>query len=599
MKKKIPLKNIPLWPGVYLMKNELGKIIYIGKASNLKKRVSSYFNRDSFLNPRIERMVQKVKTVDYIVTENEIDALILEANLIKFHKPEYNVKLRDDKKYPYIKITLNEKFPRVFPTRNLKKDGALYLGPFTDVKAVKKTIKTGRRIFPVRNCGRKLPNKECLDYHIGLCSGPCISMISEDDYMVLVDNLIQFLNGNQKELKEKLENSMQNYSKNLQFEKAKEIRDRIFALKKIENKQKVVLSQKIDIDIIGLSSKEGNFCVVVDEVRDGKLIYQHHYFLRGITSSEEAMETFITSYYRKNDFIPNEIIVSLIPHNKSLLERWLFSIKAKRRVKIIKNVKSEKLGLLKIAKKNASIFLKNFLDKKSETKISKDVIELQKVLKLKNPPIRMEAFDVSNIMGEYAVGSSVLFVNGRPRKNGYLHYRIKGVKGINDVAMMKEIVTRRLNRMRRLNQERPDLFIVDGGEGQLNAAYSVIQEAGVKISVIGLAKRFEELHLIGKKIVSLPGNSIALRLLQRLRDESHRFAIEYYRKLHKKEISSSLLDKIKGLGKVRKMLLIKHFGSVERLKKASIDEIQQVKGFGEKTANRVWHYLSLKKKTEE
>ncbi|TES93522.1 MAG: excinuclease ABC subunit UvrC [Candidatus Cloacimonadota bacterium] len=591
--KNILFANIPNNPGIYLMKDRMGKIIYIGKASNLKKRVSTYFTKDSSLRPRIERMVGKTKNIDYIATETEIDALILEANLIKLHKPEYNVKFRDDKKYPFIKVTLNEKFPRVFPTRIIKKNGSLYLGPYTDVKAVKKTIKTGRKIFPIRSCGKRLPVKACLDYHIGLCSAPCISLVSVDEYRKAVDNLTKFLDGRQTLLEKELEDLMNQLSVNLEFEKAKDIRDRLFALRKVQNRQKVVLPYKIDIDIIGLSSENGNFCAVVDEVRDGKLIYQHHYFLQGMTGSKETMETFITGYYRERNFFPREIIVCLIPRNREILEKWL-NTKSKRKIKIIKKIKKGKLALLRMANKNAALFLNDFLTKKTWTKTSKEVMELMKSLKLKSLPIKMEAFDVSNIMGEYAVGSSVLFVNGKPKKSGYLHYRIRGVKGINDVAMIKEVITRRLNRIMKLNQERPDLLIVDGGEGQLNAAFSVIKDKGFEIPVISLAKKFENIHLIGKKIVSLPLDSIPLKLLKRIRDESHRFAIQYYRKLHKKELSSSLLDGLKGIGEIKKRELLKHFGSVARLRKATVEDIEKVKGFGNKTALKIWRYLNNK-----
>ena len=590
MKKEISLKNFPGFPGVYLMKNKTGKIIYIGKALNLKKRISSYFTKDSLPNSRIERMVGKIETIDFIITENEIDALLLEANLIKLHKPEYNIKFKDDKKYPFIKITLNDKFPRVFSTRNIKKNGSLLLGPFTDAKAVKKTIKTGRRLFPVRCCGKRLPQKACLDYHIGLCSAPCISIVSYNEYKKIVNNLIKFLEGKQDSLQKELERLMICYSKKLEFEKAKDIKDRLFALKKIQNRHKFVLLKKIDIDVIGLSSENGNFCVVVDEVRDGKLIYQHHYFLNGISDENKAMETFITVYYRNKKLIPKEIIVDLIPDNYLILEKWL-TLKAKNRVIIIKKVKKGKLALLRIAHKNAELFLKAHLQKKNETKISKEVLELKNILKLKSIPQKIEAFDISNIMGAHAVGSSVLFVNGKPKKSGYLHYKIRSVKGINDVAMIKEVISRRLKRIIKLKQENPDLFLVDGGEGQLNAALKIIKEMGFDIPVIGLAKRFEQIHLPGKKIVALPADSKALKLLKRIRDESHRFAIQYYRKLHKKELSYSLLDGLIGIGNEKKKLLISNFGSVERLKKSTKKEIEQVKGFGKKTARKVWEYL--------
>ena len=595
MKKKNSLiSDIPDNPGVYLMKNKNGKIIYVGKASNLKKRVSSYFSRDTSLRPRISRMVSRIERIDYIVTNTEIDALVLEANLIKLHNPEYNVKFRDDKKYPFIKVTLNEKYPRVFLTRIIKKNGSLYLGPFTDVKAVKRTIKTGRKIFKIRSCGKKLPQRECLDYYIGLCSAPCIGKISEADYRKSVDNIIRFINGKRAELEVLLEKQMLDYSKRLQFEKAKEVKDRLFALRKVQNRQRVVLPKKIDIDIIGFAKEKNICCLVVDEVREGKLIYQNRYFLDSYSEMGETMETFITSYYRERNFIPDEIVVDELPNNKEILESWLKE-KAKTKVKILKRVKKEKLSLLRMANNNAEIFLKAKLKEKKYSVVSKEIEDLMKILKLKKPPVRMEAFDISNIMGEYAVGSSVLFVNGKPRKSGYLHYKIRTVKGINDVAMMKEVISRRLKRIiEKKDREKPDLLVIDGGEGQLNAAYWTIKNTGLDIPVISLAKRFEQIHLIGHRVVTLPGDAPALKLLKRIRDESHRFAIQYYRKLHEKSLKISLLDGLKNIGPERKKRLLRYFGSLKKIKEADINDIARVKGFGKKTAVIIWKYLNEK-----
>jgi excinuclease ABC subunit C len=590
MKKKPDVSGIPDAPGVYLMKGEREKIIYVGKAANLRSRVSSYFANDTSHTPRIARMVTKILKIDFIVTENEIDALILEANLIKLHKPPYNIKFRDDKKYPFIKATIREEFPRVFPTRIIKKDGSLYLGPFTDMKAVKHAIKAGRRIFPVRSCGAKLPKKDCLDFHLGLCAAPCISNISPEDYQLSFRNFLRFLDGKQAEIEKDLEDRMESCSKQLKFEKAKELRDRLFALRKVQNRQKMVLGEQVDIDIIALSRAGDDFSIVVDEVREGKLIFQHNYFLNGINEQDEAMETFITSYYAQRFALPQEVIVSSLPRNRKLLEQWL-SKKAEKKLRILHRVKKEKLALLSMATKNAQFYLQQLIAKKMKKKVAKEVLELQNRLKLKAPPQRIEAFDISNIMGEHAVGSSVLFVNGKPRKSGYLHYRIRDTKGINDVAMMKEVISRKLNRIIKNKDEKPDLILVDGGEGQLNAALSILKKMGMDIPVMGLAKRFEELHLPGKKVISLPGDSSALKLLKRIRDESHRFAIQYYRKLHKRALRKSMLDDIPGLGEVKKMALMKRFGSVDRLKRASLDDIAQVQGFGKKTAHRLWMYL--------
>jgi len=590
LKKNELTSNIPENPGVYLFKNSMQKIIYVGKASNLRKRVSSYFTTRALHNERTARMLSRAKNIDFIVTQSEVDALVLEETLIKLHKPQYNVKLTDDKKYPYIKVTFDETFPRIFPTRIVKKNGALYLGPYTDVKAVKKTIKTGRRIFPTRNCGKKLPQRECLDFHIGLCSAPCISTITKEEYRTIVQDFVKFLEGRHNKLEKQLEKSMKEHSSNLEFEKAANIRDRLSALRKVRNRQKVVLSKTADIDVIGLAEKQDNFCVVVDEIRDAKLVSQHHYFMNGISSLNDVIETFLSTYYREKTYIPREIILELAPSNKSLVQKWL-SGKAKYAVTLKEKVKKEKLSLLKMANKNAQIFIADFVEKKSQKNISKEVIELARILKLKTPPLRMEAFDISNIMGEFAVGSSVLFVNGKPLKSGYLHYRIKSVHEINDVAMIKEIIERKLRRIIEGKDKIPDLFVVDGGESQLNAAISVFKHNNFHIPAIGLAKKFEDIHIGKNRIVSLPVDSPALKLLKRIRDEAHRFAIGYYRKLHKKSLRKSVLDDVRGIGKLKKKYLLKHFGSVSKLKRASIEEIEQVQGFGRKTASIVCEYL--------
>lgn len=600
MKKNELKSNIPENPGVYLFKNSMRKIIYIGKASNLRKRVSSYFTTRALHNERTARMLSRAKNIDFIVTQSEVDALVLEETLIKLHKPQYNVKLTDDKKYPYIKVTFNETFPRIFPTRIVKKDGALYLGPYTDVKAVKKTIKTGRRIFPTRNCGKKLPQKECLDYHIGLCSAPCISAITKEEYRTIVQDSVKFLEGRHNKLEKQLDKSMKEHSSNLEFEKAANIRDRLSALRKVQNRQKVVLSKAADIDVIGLAEKQDNFCIVVDEIRNGKLVSQHHYFMNGISSLNDVMETFLSTYYRDRTYIPKEIILEASPVNKLLVQKWL-SKKAKCAVTLKENVRKEKLSLLKMANKNAKIFIADFVEKKRKKSISKDIIELAKVLNLKTPPQRIEAFDISNIMGKFAVGSSVLFVNGKPLKSGYLHYRIKSVNEINDVAMIKEVIERKLRRIMQDKDKIPNLFVVDGGEGQLNAAISVLKHNHIHIHAIGLAKKFEDIHIGKNRIVSLPVDSPALKLLRRIRDEAHRFAISYYRKLHNKSLRKSALDDIKGIGKLKKKYLLKHFGSVSKLKQASIQEIEQVQGFGSKTASVIFEYLrnSPRKNTVE
>ncbi len=554
------LSNLPDAPGVYLFKDKNGKILYIGKAKSLHHRVKSHFS----VSPRkgseaTSHFSSLIEDIDYVITNSDIEALILEANLVKLHLPKYNVRLKDDKKYPYIKITIKDKFPAVFPTRDLRDGNSIYFGPYTDAKNMRKALKTASHIFSVRTCKGKLPKKACLLYHIGKCSAPCENRITKEEYKKLVDTLIQFLSGKSEQIERQLVAEMKTLSENLEFEKAAKIRDRLNAVQEIVRKQSIVSQNKIDIDIFGIA-RASKICVCsLLIVREGKMLSAEHYTL-DISSLKanppleekgsedgEIIRSFLIQYYKNVFYIPKRIVVSAVDEKREL-EEWLGVLQnCKTPDKIIitrtKNQDFRRMRksckiiipvggtfqsrLLKLAEKNAKVRL----EEKSPERIPLALKQLKRLLKLTKIPVRIEAFDISNISGKSACGSSVLFVNGRPQKSGYRRYKIKTVKGIDDYAMMKEIVRRRSGKWEvgsRKWDKVPDLILIDGGIGQVRAARQAINQF---IPIFGLAKRFEELYLEDGRIVALPKDSLALRLLQRIRDEAHRFAITYHRKL--------------------------------------------------------------------
>lgn len=584
------LKGLPHKPGVYLMKDARGRVIYVGKAQSLRDRLRAYFGSTTGLHPRSQTLLSKIEDFEYIVTDNPVEALILEANLIKLHLPRYNVRLKDDKKYPYIKVTIKEDYPRVFPTRNLKKDGSILFGPYTNVKAMKKALRTAKKIFPVRSCKGKLPEKLCLDYHIQRCYGPCEAKISKEEYQHMVQELCHFLSGKSKRVEEELEERMRTLAAELRFEEAARIRDQLNSVTEIVRKQRVVFSDEIDRDVIGLARAGKTSCTVVFQIRDGKLIGREHYFLEGLKRIDdvEVLTTFVGQYYKNSYFLPDEIMLPFEIEERDNFESWL-SRRKRKRVKFHFPKIGDKAKLLRMAEKNAGLILEEELLRKKE-KAPASVLELQRMLSLEKPPRSIEAFDISNIFGEYSVGSSVLFKDGRPKKSGYRKYRVKTVSGIDDFAMTGEIVERRF---RRLVEEKqlPDLVLIDGGIGQLRKATEAMKDAGVELPTFGLAKRFDELHLADGRVLSLPKTSMALKLLQRVRDEAHRFAVSYHRQLRQKGTRASILDEVPGIGEVKKRELIKAFGSLEELRKASVEEIAEVKGIGPVFAGRIWEFL--------
>ncbi len=574
-------EKLPERPGVYIFRGKRGTL-YIGKAQNLRKRVLSHLH-DKY--GKSARFVKEAEKIDFIITENEVEALLLEDILIKKEKPRYNVKLRDDKKYPYIKVTVNEEFPRVFYTRNVKEDGSIYFGPYTHVKAVRKVLRSIRKIFPLRSCkGKRLPQRACMDYYIKRCAGPCIGAISKEKYQELVKGVIEFLSGKIDQVEEEIEKRMWEAAEKEEFEEAARLRDQLLALRKITQSQKVVLPEKKDIDILGFSLYQDTACAVVFQIRRGKLTGKEDFILKGKGEEKDFIERFLISYYRNIFFIPPLILIPSMPENKSLLENYL-SQKQDKKVEIRVPERGIYRKLMEMACENAE----RILDEegiKVRRRIPMSVLELQHILNLPSPPRRIEGFDVSNLHGKYAVGSCVVFVDGKPKKSEYRRFKIKEVEGINDPAMIREIVKRRIRRIIEERKEKPDMILIDGGRTQLSAALSVIKD--MEIPAFGLAKRLEQLYLPDGRIISIPQTSPALKLLQRIRNEAHRFAITYHRKLRERITSS--LDLIPGIGKKKKLMLLRFFGSEERIRKASKEELMRVKGIGEKLAAKIYRF---------
>lgn len=578
-KPKTP-ENIPKKPGVYIMRDKDDRIIYIGKAKNLSNRVKSYF-RETLDRPKTQILMSHYDNIEYIITNSEKEALILEANLIKKHRPPYNIRLKDDKRYPYVKIT-NEKFPRLLITRNLSKNGSFY-GPFTDVGSVRKTVKFLKSLFKIRTCRNM--DGPCLNSQIDLCYAPCAGRISEEEYKEIINKIDLFFQGKYSAIVRNLKKEMKEAANNQEYEKAAVIRDQINSIEEIMNKQFVELADDdLDQDVIAISEHEENVIVIVMAVRNGKIIGKDDFLMSGTeyNSRDEIIFSFIQQYYGYNRHVPKQIIVDQRVMETDLLEDWLKDLRGNK-VYIKVPEKGIKLRLLKMAQKNADII------KHQKKDLSNSLIELKKYLKLNKIPKVIEGYDISNISGKMAVGSKVSFLDGKPNKKKYKHFKIK-TPGPNDFEMMKELLTRRL---KMINQDpEPDLIVIDGGKGQLGMACQVLKEMNLShIPIIGLAKEFEEIYLPNsKRPIIIPKNNKALYLLQQVRDESHRFAITYHRKLRSKKISESSLDEIKGIGKTRKINILKHFGDVDSVKNASVEELSKIKGMNKKVAENVYNY---------
>ncbi len=602
------LQTLPARPGVYIMKDVEGRIIYVGKAVNLRNRVRSYFHTPLSQPPKIQRLVGDVSTVEYIVAASELEALILECNLIKKHRPRYNVRLKDDKRYPYIRISMQDDYPRLTITRRMLNDGARYFGPYTNSRAVHTTLELVRKIFPYVTCKREITGNDkraCLYYHMGRCPGPCIGAISKEDYRELMQQIALFLEGRQGQIQESLRRRMMAAAEALDFEQAARLRDQLAAIEAVIERQRVVSESLSDQDIIAFARDDGQACVQVFFVRDGKLIGRDYFVLTGALDEDarSIMASFVKQFYDGAAYVPPEIVLQSRVDEWLVIEEWL---RSKRGTRVALRVprRGPKHELVKMAAENAAETLANLRAQweREETRYTEALTELQAAIGLAEPPARIECYDISNLQGVSATGSMVVFGKGLPRKQDYRHFRIKTVPGADDYAMMREVLRRRFRRAQAEGAGGgqasrwavlPDLLIVDGGLGQLNVAAEVLSEMGLShIQAAALAKREEELYLPGRsEPLRLPRDSQALFLLQRIRDEAHRFARRLHHTVHEAKSVASQLEEIPGIGPQRRRALLKKFGSLDAIRQASLEELAATPGMTLQAAKRLLEAL--------
>ena len=594
------LTTIPKLPGIYIMKDCRGEILYIGKAKSLKTRVRSYFQKSRHMPIRTRIFTDKVQDIKFLTTETEAEALILESNFIKKHQPRYNVLLKDDKYYPYLRLTTQERFPRLEVVRRVKKDSATYFGPYTMVKEIRETIRLIYKIFPLRQSKDRLDGtairRPCLNYQMGRCLAPCAGYPSEMEYNQIVQDVVLFLKGKNNELVKSLEKKMKLAVNQLNYEEAGVYRDKILAVKAVLGKQKIVSTSLEDQDILGYCRDRSQAMVQVLVVRNGKMVGEKIYKIKGLTDIDdnEILSSFLKQHYVDQILLPKEI---LLPHpidDVSLISNWL-SKKKKGRVRIEIPSRGKKKDLIRMAEENANFALRTELDK-GELSL-RSLEELQETLGLKYFPEIIEGFDISNISGKHAVGSVVVFKNGISENSKYRRYKIADVKGIDDYAMLREVISRRYRRLLREEKAIPNLILIDGGLGHLSSAEKVICELGLlgKIDLACIAKgkfrnriETDEILLPGRRQpIYFRENSPSRFLLQRIRDESHRFAISYHRKLRDKSSLASPLELISGIGKKRRLLLLKNFGSLDAIRKASVIQLQAVPGITENLARKI------------
>ena len=578
------VRGLPASPGVYLFKDAEDNILYVGKAANLRHRVSSYFGGGQKLTPKLQRMVSKVSDLEYFVTGSEQEALILELNLIKRHHPSYNVRLKDDKTFPYLKIDLSEDWPRVFVTRRLEEDGGRYFGPFANAKSVRQTLKLIKGIFPFRSCSRVITSTDrraCLDYDIGRCLAPCIGVTSQEEYDEVIKQVVLFLEGKQERVVRQLESRMNKAAENLDFETATRLRDQIQAVKQVVEGQRIAATVKGEQDVIAFAQDGDQAYVQVFFVRGGKLIGRESFLLQGTRYEEpsQIMTSFIKQFYASSPYIPPLLLIQHPVEDMATLRSWLQG-KRGGRVSIQVPRRGNKKQLLKIVADNAEQGLEQLKIKRlaSPAALSTALDEIKEELKLPRLPSRIEGYDISDIQGTAAVGSMVVFDKGKPKPAHYRRFKIKTVSAANDYAMLQEVLRRRFKRAGAASDSwaiLPDLILVDGGRGQLNAARETMEEMGVNsVPVASLAKENEEIFIPRRREpVILPRSSPGLQLLQRLRDEAHRFALGYHQRLRQRATFASALDSIPGVGPRRKRALLRQFGSVAAIKEASVEEL--------------------------
>ena len=587
------LKLLPEKPGVYLMKNKRGQIIYVGKAIKLKNRVRQYFQSSRNHSAKTMAMVSHIEDFETIITDNELEALILECNQIKKHHPKYNIMLRDDKTYPYLKITLNEQYPRLTTTRRVIKDGSKYFGPYTNITAMKETVKLLRRLFPLRTC-KHLGERPCLEYHIKRCLAPCARLVKEDVYNEMVQSVCLFLEGKTEDIEKNLTAKMQNLAQNLEFEMAGKIRDQLLAIRQVTEKQKI-LTDTGNMDAIGMATSPYGICMQVFFVRSGKILGRNQFLMTGDMedNKENALSAFLKQYYNDAVFIPAEILLPLDIKETALLEKWLAEEKSVK-TKIITPKRGVKKDIVEMANENAVKYLQD-QENKLKDKMARSigaVYDLQKYLHLTKPPMRMECFDISHIQGSETVASMVVFQDGKPDKESYRRFKINSTEGKPDDFMsMREVTMRRYGKA--TAKEMPDLIIIDGGKGQLSSALEIIRGAGhLTVPVVGLAKQFEYIFTEhSSEPVILPRQSDALYLVQQIRDEAHRFAITYHRNLRTKRNKVSLLDNIAGIGAKRRKALFDRFENIANIKNATVEELSSVPGISENIAKSIYNFF--------
>lgn len=604
------LKKLPGKPGVYLMYDEKDAIIYVGKAISLKNRVRQYFQSSRNKGAKIEQMVTHISRFEYIVTDSELEALVLECNLIKEHRPKYNTMLMDDKTYPFIKVTVNEPFPRVMMARRMKKDKAKYFGPYTSAGAVKDTIELIRKLYHIRSCNRSLPKdigkeRPCLNYHIHQCYAPCQGYISGEEYRKSIDEVVRFLNGNYDPILKELEEKMLDASENLEFEKAIEYRELLASVQKIAQKQKITDTAGDDRDIIAMASEGEDAVVQVFFIRGGRLIGRDHFYLKIAENDtkSEILSSFIKQFYAGTPYIPAELMLPEEIEDQEIIEEWL-TTRREHKVRLRIPKKGTKEKLVELAQKNAQMVLKNDKErlKREEGRTIGAVKELEKILGLTGI-IRMEAYDISNTNGFDSVGSMVVYEHGKPKRNDYRKFKIKSVQGPDDYASMNEVLTRRFEHGLRERQDEsetggfqafPDLIMMDGGRGQVNIALEVLEKLNLHIPVCGMVKddnhRTRGLYFNNVEL-PIDRNSECFRLITRIQDEAHRFAITFHRQLRSKGQVHSILDDIPGVGPARRKDLMRSFENIEAIRNATVDDLKELPSMNEKSAQEVYKFF--------
>lgn len=604
------LKKLPGKPGVYLMHDEKDAIIYVGKAISLKNRVRQYFQSSRNKGAKIEQMVTHISRFEYIVTDSELEALVLECNLIKEHRPKYNTMLMDDKSYPFIKVTVNEPFPRVMLARQMKKDKAKYFGPYTSAGAVKDTIELIRKLYHIRSCNRSLPKdigkeRPCLNYHIHQCQAPCQGYISQEEYRKSIDEVVRFLNGHYDLVLKELEEKMMAASDSLEFEKAIEYRELLTSVQKVAQKQKITDTAGDDRDIIAMASEGEDAVVQVFFIRSGRLIGRDHFYLKSAENDTEGeiLSSFIKQFYAGTPYIPAELMLPEEIEDQDIIEEWL-TARRERRVHLRIPKKGTKEKLVELAQKNAQMVLKNDRErlKREEGRTIGAVKELEKILGLKGI-IRMEAYDISNTNGFDSVGSMVVYEHGKPKRNDYRKFKIKTVQGPDDYASMNEVLTRRFGHGLREQQEEsetggfqifPDLIMMDGGRGQVNIALEVLEKLHLHIPVCGMVKddnhRTRGLYFNNTE-VPIDRNSECFRLITRIQDEAHRFAITFHRQLRSKGQVHSVLDDIPGVGPARRKDLMRCFENIDAIRNATVEELKELPSMNGKSAQEVYKFF--------